>query len=89
MSLKLVEYLNYGIPTISTRTGMRGTNFEFDREIILAEINEFPDKITQVYRNPDYYGKIGENGQRAVRENYSWNYLSNKMLAVYNAVNRS
>jgi glycosyltransferase involved in cell wall biosynthesis len=87
--VKLFEYMEAGIPVIAS-------NFKILQDIIekancgfcLDPLNTalVSDKISELIKFPDLAKTMGENGRKAINENYSWQKESEKLLAVYEAI---
>ena len=82
-SLKIVEYLACGLPTITTAVGMRGLSLDPGRDILLAELSEFPRQIVQLLEDGELRARLRVNGRAAVEQQYSWHQLSQSMFRIY------
>jgi glycosyltransferase involved in cell wall biosynthesis len=82
-SLKGVEYLACGLPTITTMTGIRGLEFVAGRDILLGDLSDFPQLIARLSSDPALQAKLACNGRRAVEQIYGWERLGQCMLEVY------
>lgn len=83
-SLKVVEYLACGLPTISTDIGIRGLDLEPGRDLLVGEINEFPGLIDRLLSDISLQRKLALNGRRTVEKKYSWEILGERMQQIYN-----
>jgi glycosyltransferase involved in cell wall biosynthesis len=87
LPVKLFEYMAAGIPVICS-------NFPLWREIVEKNkcgicvnplgIKEIAWAINYLIKNPQEAKKMGENGQRAILEQYNWENESKKLLNIYN-----
>lgn len=71
VNLKIVEYLSFGIPTISTPSGMRGMPDNLGPAAMIAELADFPQAIGQMLANrpgPEELDKIA----RSVTGRFAW-----------------
>ncbi len=87
-SLKAVEYLACGLPTISTTVGIRGLNLRPGEDILIGDISDFPQLITRLVQDELLRGKLSQNGRQAVAQIYSWERLGKCMLEIYQRVSR-
>jgi glycosyltransferase involved in cell wall biosynthesis len=85
-SLKAVEYLACGLPTITTEIGMRGLEFEPGRDVMFGRIEDFPNLIIQLLSDKDLRLSLSCSGRKAVERNYGWETLAERMLEVYEKV---
>ncbi len=82
-SLKIVEYLACGLPTITTAMGMRGLDLMPGRDVLSGEVNDFPHLIARLLSNQALRTELSHNGRETVEQNYSWERLGERMLDVY------
>lgn len=87
-SLKAVEYLACGLPTITTAMGIRGLNLIPGRDILLGDVNDFPQLIARALSDQALRARLAHNGRQAVERNYGWERLGQRMLEVYQTVCR-
>ena len=73
-SLKLLQYLAYNLPVLTTRFGLRG--FEnLEPWVTQAEIDDFPDALRAGVHEPD--------GVQEQLERYEWSNIAKEALRVY------
>jgi glycosyltransferase involved in cell wall biosynthesis len=85
-SLKAVEYLACGLPTITTPLGIRGLELADNRDVLIGNPSDFPQLIIDLLTNPALQTKLTHNGRQAVERNYDWERLGQRMLEVYEKV---
>ena len=83
---KFFNYMNAGLPVL-------GVDFPEMRQIILEEdcgiliydqsVKLIITAIETLLANPENLSKMSKNGQRAVRERYSWEVMERKLLLSY------
>lgn len=83
---KMFEYMSAGLPVIAS-------NFPLWKEIVEGNncgicvdplnVNEIADAIEWIMNNPDKAKKMGENGRRAVEDNYNWEQEGKKLRGIY------
>lgn len=88
---KLFNYMNAGLPVLSV-------DFPELRQIILEEecgiliydqsVKSIIDAIETLLTNPENLNRMSKNGQRAVRERYSWDVMEKKLLYGYERLSR-
>ncbi|MCE9558447.1 MAG: glycosyltransferase [Armatimonadetes bacterium] len=83
---KVFDYMMAGIPQIVTpaRSWSEIIN-KHECGLVLADDSpeSFAEAINYLLRNEDEAKKMGENGRRAVLENYSWESEERKLVALY------
>lgn len=83
-NLKMLEYLASGLPTITTEIGNRGLNLKHKKEVIITEIDQFPEYINQLATDKELYENLSYNGREKVEKEYDWKIISQKALKYYN-----
>lgn len=82
-NLKILEYLSSGIPTITTKTGARGHDFENGKHVIISEIVNFPNWINILLNDLDLCAKLKKNGQELVTDCYDWKQIAKTQIKIY------
>lgn len=71
--IKIFEAMAAGVPVVSTTIGAEGLPVKHDEHILLADNpDSFSDCTARLLRNAELRKKIGANGQKLVREQFSW-----------------
>lgn len=70
-NLKIVEYLAYGLPCISTPFGARGLPDDLAPGLTVVELAQFPLQIQQFLESPPQTVTLKEIGQRIARQ-FAW-----------------
>jgi len=88
---KLFNYMTAGLPVLSV-------DFPEMRQIIVEEecgmliydqsVKSIIDTIEALLTNPENLSKMSKNGQKAVRERYSWEVMERKLLLSYERLSR-
>lgn len=81
-NLKTLEFLACGIPMISTSVGVRGIAIQDNTHFILADKNDFSNKIKQVLNDKKLQKSISENGKKYVEEHFSWDKIAYNVNSV-------
>jgi glycosyltransferase involved in cell wall biosynthesis len=88
---KLFNYMNAGLPVLSVDfPEMRQIIVEEECGILICDqsVKSIIDAIEFLLANPENLRKLGENGQKAVRERYSWEVMEIKLLLSYERLSR-
>lgn len=78
-NVKMLEYMAAGLPVITTPVGARGLEVGNNRDVLICDISEFPEKITDALNNRKLYDKLSKNGRRLVEEKYDWKRIAQDM----------
>lgn len=72
-SIKVLEGLAYGLPTVATPTAARGLALEHGRQLLIASSpREFAAACIRLLNNPSEAQALGEAGRREVLRRFSW-----------------
>lgn len=86
MPIKTFEYMEYGLPIISSNIGHTNQIIK-KHNCGLTVMPGSPDEIVSAlmrYRNDDkLYNTHSDNGRLAFNENYKWEFMENKLIALY------
>jgi glycosyltransferase involved in cell wall biosynthesis len=89
-NLKTLEYLAAGLPLLSTHIGVRGLNLINDVHFILAEKNNFADRLKRLAANPGKAEKLSSIGKQHVIQHYSWkNIVDNAREYIEKTITRT
>lgn len=78
-NIKLFDYFNWGLPVISTEFGARGLDVMDNHNIVISEVEGFPESIRRLHRHPDLREDIGNAAREFVREKYDWREISREL----------
>lgn len=86
--LKIFDYMNAGLPIVSTKTGMEGIEVKnFESAIIVNDINEeFIDQIKYLITNKEERERIGSNARILVEEKYNWENICVKLDSLFKKI---
>lgn len=78
-NIKLFDYFNWRLPVISTPFGARGLDVTDNHDIVISEVEGFPESIRRLHRHPDLGEDIGNAAREFVREKYDWREISQEL----------
>jgi glycosyltransferase involved in cell wall biosynthesis len=84
---KVYEYMSMGLPVIMSDTPFAKKmidKYKFGICVDPSSIEEIADAIVYLYKNKHVAEKMGENGQKAVLNEFNWMNEEKKILALYN-----
>lgn len=82
-SLKLLQYMAAGLPTVASRAGMNCEVINDGVDGYLAnETDEWVDKLSALIREKDLRQKMGRSARRKVVEEYELKKMAPKLVAV-------
>lgn len=86
LGVVLIEALSYGRPVVASRAGGI-VDVIRDRETGLlvppGDVAALADAIRSLLDDPELARSLGEAGRRHVRENFSWDAITDRLVALY------
>jgi glycosyltransferase involved in cell wall biosynthesis len=80
-NLKLLEYIAYGIPVITTPHGNRGYGFKDKAHLLMAEISEFSSILRDsLSADPLDLQHMAENARQFASFRYDWSVIASGLL---------
>lgn len=85
--LKNFETFASGVPVVTTSIGIRGTEAEDGKEVIIRDDPiEVANACIMLLKNPVLYKKIADNARRMVEQKYDWDPIASKLNSIYQEV---
>lgn len=82
--LKILEYMAYGKPVVSTSKGAEGLDVIDNKHIIIADDWElFSESIVALLSNKNKRDEIGRNARLLVEEKYTWEKCCENYIRLY------
>ncbi len=71
LNVKVLEYMGWMLPVVTTPFGARGIKGMNDRDFVISEQNDFPSTLNALLRDEARRHFIGKNGRMLMGEEYS------------------
>lgn len=84
--IKVFEYMSMGLPAILSNSSFNRRMIEklqFGICVDPENVEEIAAAIRYLLDNPDEAKRMGENGRRAIKEEFNWGVEEKKLLALY------
>lgn len=86
IQIKLFEYMNFGLPIITSNFGEM-QHYVLENKVGITvdpfDENALSDAQIFLFSNPDKMEEFGRNGIMAVDERFNWDLMEEKMLGIY------
>jgi glycosyltransferase involved in cell wall biosynthesis len=69
---KILEALALHLPVVSTPLGAEGLDVRDGEHLLIREIDEFPEAIVSILRDPEFGRRLGRAGRKLIEDRYSW-----------------
>jgi glycosyltransferase involved in cell wall biosynthesis len=73
--LKIIEYFSSNTPVVSTAKGAEGLGVTHNKDIVIAEKNNFADEIIDLCKNKEKNKSIAENAFSLVKNKFDWKVI--------------
>lgn len=86
LATKVYEYMSLGLPTILSNSPYNQKiveKYQFGVCVDPENVDEIAGAIRYLLDHPDEARQMGENGRRAVKEEFNWGMEEKKLLALY------
>lgn len=83
MRMKILEYFAAKKPVISTPKGVEGIKISNGKEILLSDIEEFPEQVLKLVKSKKLRKELIENAFSFVQK-YDWKCICKKYVEIYN-----
>jgi glycosyltransferase involved in cell wall biosynthesis len=81
-NIKMLEYMASGLPVISTPIGARGLDIVNNEHAIIANIDDFPEKLEELLNDEEMQKNLSQNGRKLVEEKYDWGKIAEKEMRI-------
>ncbi|SDI94361.1 Glycosyltransferase involved in cell wall bisynthesis [Frankineae bacterium MT45] len=71
-NLKIVEYFAAGVPVVSTPQGTRGIGLQHETELLVAEVDQFPEAIRSVFTDTENANRRARRARELAEREYDW-----------------
>jgi len=89
MRVKILNYLSWGLPTVSTSVGAEGIELESGSEILIANDEEtFSRNIILLLKKKNLWNRLRLRGRKKVEDTYSWDKIVRRTLNIYEGLIR-
>jgi polysaccharide biosynthesis protein PslH len=88
--LKLFDYMNAGLPIITTWKGIEGVRVNENEHVIIVDNidREMVESIKYLVQNPQERERLGLNARRLAEDEYSWSVIGDKLDSTYRGVEK-
>jgi glycosyltransferase involved in cell wall biosynthesis len=88
--LKLFDYMNAGLPIITTRKGIEGVRVTDNEHVIIVDNIDkgMIDSIKYLVQNRQERERLGLNARRLAEDEYSWGVIGDKLFSTYRRVEK-
>ncbi len=79
VNIKMLDYLAYGLPIVTTECGARGIETGGQEAMIVVSPSDFPEAIRKIDADPGLKARLAEAGRRLAFERYDWKSISQEL----------
>lgn len=82
VNIKMLDYMSYGLPIVTTECGARGIKTEGLQPMIISRIDEFYENIKKLDCDIKLSLKLSADGQDLISKYYNWESISRKLESI-------
>jgi len=79
INIKMLDYMSYGLPIVTTECGARGINTFGKQPMIVSSVEEFSENIKKLSTDAVLYQRMSKDGRNLVAEHYDWKSISKNL----------
>lgn len=79
VNIKMLDYMSYGLPIVTTKCGARGIETFARQPMIVSTIDKFTENIKLLAANNVLYKLMSKDCESLVAEYYDWRKISSKL----------
>jgi glycosyltransferase involved in cell wall biosynthesis len=79
INIKMLDYMSYGLPVVTTECGARGIELCGKKPMIVAARQNFAENICRLVNDESLQAKMSEDARALISEQYSWKKISSKL----------
>ena len=83
---KIFQYMSFSIPIVVSNCKAQQRIVEINNSGLVFEagnIDDFADKILELYNDKDLQKELGENGKHFIEEEFNWSITSKELIKLY------
>ena len=85
--LKIVTAMAFGMPVVTTTIGIEGIEASEAKGVIVADTEKsFADAVINLLKDKKKREQLGKNARRFAEQEYSWDVISDELVALYNSI---
>ena len=81
-NLKQLEYMAMGLPVAATPVGARGTGAQSGLDVLVGEVSEIPDLLSELLADGPLRSRVGAAARRLVEDRFAWPILGDRYRAI-------
>lgn len=92
LGIKAYEYMAMGLPIVMSRSAYNSAimeKYQFGICVDPTDVEQIAHAIRYLLDHPEEARQMGENGRRAVKEEFNWGAEEKKLLALYEEILRA
>ena len=78
-NLKMLDFMSWGLPIVSTPVGARGLDVEDGRHCVVAEREGFAVAVAGLIDDPARQTRLGDSARALAYERYTWRSITDRM----------
>lgn len=82
VNIKMLDYMAYGLPIVTTECGARGIETYNKQPFIISSPEKFIDNIKMIALDEQLHKQMSDDGKGLISQYYSWDLISKKLQRI-------
>jgi len=79
INIKMLDYMAYGLPIVTTECGARGIEADGKQPMIVSSADNFAENLKRLSNDGRLCARLSADGQRLAAQHYDWKIISRKL----------
>lgn len=82
INIKMLDYMSYGLPIVTTECGARGIQCDGKEPMIISSADNFAGNLKILSKNSQLSERLSEDGRSLSAKHYDWKIISHKLEGI-------
>ncbi|MBU4419131.1 MAG: glycosyltransferase family 4 protein, partial [Candidatus Omnitrophica bacterium] len=82
INIKMLDYMAYGLPIVTTECGARGIETDGKEPMIVSSADNFTENLKALSNNSQLCERLSEDGRSLAAKHYDWKIISHKLEGI-------
>ncbi|MDI6856042.1 MAG: glycosyltransferase family 4 protein [Candidatus Thermoplasmatota archaeon] len=82
VNVKMLEYMAYGMPIVTTSLGARGIEYEKE-PFLISDLGQFDSAIKSLSTNPELMRELEKNARETIIKKYEWSVVTKGLSQLF------
>lgn len=79
INIKMLDYMSYGLPIITTECGARGIQSNGKKPMLISSLDKFVENIELLIKDNQLFSRLSRDGRDLASQQYDWKKISSNL----------